>query len=106
MKKIISVIAVVLCLFVVNVTAINAHGNSSKRDGTECSCCKNCKDEKCKELCKKWCGMTAEARKSNEGKKVKEECIKICKEKKCCSVDGKTSTCESMMDGKDCCKKK
>ncbi|MFI4955576.1 MAG: hypothetical protein ACHP9Y_06640 [Gammaproteobacteria bacterium] len=50
--------------------------------------------------------MTAEEKKSEAGKKVKDECIKICKEKKCCSADGKTSTCEGMMDGKDCCKKK
>jgi hypothetical protein len=103
MKKLISAIAVMLCLFVSNVNAINLGNNPSKKDGTECSCCKNCKDEKCKELCKKWCGMTAEARKSNEGKKVKDECMKLCKEKKCCSTDGK---CEGMMESKDCCKKK
>jgi hypothetical protein len=105
MKKIVSAIAVMLCLLVVNVQAINKNDGSKKSASTECSCCKNCKDEKCKELCTKWCGMTAEARKSDEGKKVKEECMKICKEKKCCSADGKT-TCEAMMDGKDCCKKK
>ena len=103
MKKIISAIAVMLCLLVVNVKAINTTNNFKKGDPTECSCCKNCKDEKCKELCKKWCAMTAEERKSDAGKKVKEECMNLCKEKKCCSADGK---CEGMMEGKDCCKKK
>lgn len=106
MKKYVSIIAILLCAFIVNVNAVNNHDGSKKAAGTECSCCKNCKDEKCKALCTKWCGMSAEAKKSAEGQKVKEECMKICKEKKCCSSDGKTTTCEGMMDGKDCCKKK
>jgi hypothetical protein len=102
MKKYVSIVAMMLCALILNVKAINVN-NLKKGDPTECSCCKNCKDEKCKELCKKWCGMSAEARKSEEGKKVKDECTKICKEKKCCSPDGK---CEGMTEGKDCCKKK
>ena len=106
MKKYASIIAMMLCALILNVKAINTNNNFKKGDPTECSCCKNCKDEKCKELCKKWCAMTAEAKKGAEGKKTKEECIKICKEKKCCSADGKSTTCEGMMDGKDCCKKK
>jgi len=105
MKKYVSIIAIMLCALIVNVNASTTN-HKIKGDPTECSCCKNCKDEKCKELCKKWCGMTAEAQKSAEGKKVKDECMKICKEKKCCSADGKTGTCEGMMDGKNCCKKK
>ncbi|HWY36069.1 MAG TPA: hypothetical protein VNX68_15600 [Nitrosopumilaceae archaeon] len=105
MKKYVSIIAIMLCALVINVKADNTNKKSEIQTSTECECCKNCKEEKCKELCKKWCGMTAEARKSAEGKKVKEECIKICKEKKCCtSTSGKTA-CEGM-EGKDCCKKK
>lgn len=95
-------IAVMLCMLV-SVSAINPVSLYKKGDPNECACCKNCKDEKCKELCKKWCSMSAEERKSDSGKKVKGECVKICKEKKCCSADGK---CEGMMEGKDCCKKK
>src|SRR3954462_2397586 len=102
MKKYISTVAIVLCALIINVKAVNTKMNNT----TECSCCKNCKDEKCKELCKKWSEMTAEAKESVEGQKVKEECLAICKVKKCCSVNGKTATCEGMMEGKDCCKKK
>lgn len=106
MKKYVSIITIMLCALMLNVKAINANIKSIATT-TECECCKNCKDDRCKELCKKWSNMTAEAQKSEEGKKVKDECIKICKEKKCCSSsDGKTTTCEGMMDGKDCCKKK
>jgi hypothetical protein len=102
MKKYVSIIAMMLCALIVNVKAVNLTNKTTGSNPTECSCCKNCKDDKCKELCKKWCGMTTEAQKSDEGKKVKEECLKICKEKKCCSADGK---CEGMTEGKSCCKK-
>jgi hypothetical protein len=104
MKKLISIIAIMLCTFIVTTKAVTVT-NKSKNDNPTCACCKNCKDEKCMALCKKWAGMTPEARKSAEGQKVKDECMGLCKEKKCCSADGKT-TCEGMMDGKDCCKKK
>ncbi|MBS1647563.1 MAG: hypothetical protein JST67_09510 [Bacteroidetes bacterium] len=103
MKKIISVLAVMLCFLVLNVKAINSVYNLKKGDPTECSCCKNCKEDKCKALCKKWCSMTADEKKSEAGKKVKNECVKMCEEKKCCSADGK---CEGMMESKNCCKKK
>jgi hypothetical protein len=106
MKKYVSIIAIMLCSLTMTVKAATGNDKQKKSTGTECSCCKNCKEEKCKELCTKWCAMTAEEKKSVDGKKVKEECIKICKEKKCCSSDGKATTCEGMMDGKDCCKKK
>lgn len=102
MKKYVSIIAFVLCAIIINVKAVNPGDHSKK--ASSCECCKNCKDDKCKELCAKWSNMTPEAQKSEEGKKVKEECLKICKEKKCCSSDGKT-TCEGM-EGKGCCKKK
>ncbi len=97
-----------LCAFMLNISAVNARTITT--GGTSCECCKNCKDEKCKELCKKWSEMSADERKSDEGKKVKEECTKICnekcKEQKCCSSEGSSSSCQSMMEGKDCCKKK
>lgn len=102
MKKYVSAIAVLLCLLMLNVKAINTNDNPKKSTDTECKCCKDCKDEKCKELCKKWSDMTSEQQKGDEGKKVKEECLRICKEKKCCSSSG---TCEGM-EGKGCCKKK
>lgn len=103
MKKYVSIIAFMLCVVLINVKATNLGNPPSK--ATSCECCKNCKDDRCKELCAKWSNMTPEAQKSDEGKKVKEECLKICKEKKCCSADGKTATCEGM-EGKGCCKKK
>jgi hypothetical protein len=67
------------------------------------SCCAKCKDTKCKTLCTTYENMTEEQKASEEGKKVKEECLAICKEKKCCSKEG---TCPSMSDEKSCCKKK
>jgi len=97
MKKYVSIIAV-LCALMFNVSAI---GNAPA--SSDCECCKNCKDDKCKDLCKQWSNMTADAQKSDAGKKVKEECAKICKEKKCCSSSDKGSC--SGMDGKGCCKK-
>ncbi len=103
MKKYVSIVAIMLCAFIVNTNALTLT-HTFKGEPMECACCKNCKDDKCKELCKKWAGMTPEVQKSEKGQLVKEECIKICKEKKCCSADGKG--CESMMEGKDCCKKK
>ena len=106
MKKYVSIVAIMLCALIINVKA-TTNDKIRKTHATECECCKNCKDEKCKELCKKWSGMSAETQKSEEGKKVKEECMAICKEKKCCSSNGK-ATCEGMegKDGKGCCKKK
>ncbi len=105
MKKHVSIVALMLCALMMNVKAMtNNDGTKKPGTATECSCCKNCKDEKCKELCTKWNGMSAEARKSEEGKKVKDECMKICEEKKCCSSDGKSGC--ATMEGKDCCKKK
>jgi hypothetical protein len=107
MKKQISIIALMLCTLIVSIKAVNINQKSkNKNPETTCACCKNCKDATCIALCKKWSEMSPEARKSNEGQKVKEECMNLCKEKKCCSADGKTATCEAMMDGKDCCKKK
>ena len=106
MKKYVSIIAIMLCAFIVNVKAINSDGPKVKKAEATCECCKNCKDDKCKELCTKWCSMTPEAQKSEEGKKVKADCMKICEAKKCCtSADGKATACE-MMEGKSCCKKK
>ena len=104
MKKYVSFIAILLCTLMINTQPINA---STKITGnpTECSCCKNCKDPKCKELCQKWCNMTAEAKSSEEGQKVKEECMKLCKENKCGSNDCMT-TCGNAADKKSCCKKK
>lgn len=104
MKKYVSIVAIMLCALIINVKAINT-GNDPKTSKTSgCDCCKNCKDEKCISLCKKYSEMTAEAQKGDEGKKVKEECMKICKEKKCCSSDGKSACMDK--DAKGCCKKK
>ena len=100
-----SIIAIMLCALILDVKATGVTNQTSSSKTADCECCKNCKDEKCKELCKKWSSMTADERKGEEGKKVKEECIKICKEKKCCSSSDK-NTCEAMMEGKSCCKKK
>lgn len=105
MKRYVSIIALLLCALILNVKAINKNDNPKKITGVECSCCKNCKDENCKALCSEWDKMTPEARMGEEGKKVKEACMQICKEKKCCSTDG---TCMAMSDSnsKSCCKKK
>ena len=102
MKKYVSIIAMVLCVFALNVNNMYAGNNAKTFKTTDCKCCKKCKDDKCKELCKKWSNMTAEAQKGEEGQKVKAECLKICAEKKCCSPSG---TCPGM-EGKGCCKKK
>lgn len=93
-----------LCALIINVKAVNTDKQLKNDTSMSCACCKNCKDEKCKELCQKWSNMSPEAQKSEEGKKVKEECLQICKAKKCCSSTGKAS-CEGM-EGKGCCKKK
>ena len=105
MKRYVSIIAMMLCALIINVKAINTNMKAVNAEATECECCKNCKDDKCKALCLEWSKMTAQAQKSEEGKKVKEECIKICKEKKCCSKDGNTA-CEKMEGKAACCKKK
>jgi hypothetical protein len=104
MKKYVSIVAFMLCALIVNVKAINVNGDGKKAKATTCECCKNCKDDKCKELCSKWSGMSAKEKESAEGKKVKEECMNICKEKKCCSTSGK-ATCAGM-EGAGCCSKK
>lgn len=89
MKKCISIIAM-LCILMLNVNTIRANGNALISHTTDCSCCKNCKDDKCKDLCKQWSNMSVADQKSDAGKKVKEECAKIC--------EG--------MEGKGCCVKK
>ncbi|HET6227925.1 MAG TPA: hypothetical protein VFF27_16690 [Bacteroidia bacterium] len=106
MKKYVSFIAILLCTLVINTKSITAN---TKVNGNpaECSCCKKCNDPKCKELCKKWCGMSDEEKSSAEGQKVKEECMKRCKESKCGSTDCMTaSSCGGSADAKGCCKKK
>lgn len=106
MKKYVSFIAILLCTLVINTQTITA-GNKIKGNPTECSCCKKCKDPKCKELCQKWCSMSAEEKSSAEGQKVKEECMKLCKESNCSSTGCMTSSsCENSADAKGCCKKK
>lgn len=100
MKKYISSIAMMLCVLMLNINAINAASFTGH------DCCKNCKDDKCKEICQKYSEMTPEAQKSDEGKKIMEECKVKCKDAKCC--DSKSS-CEDMSKkGKkgSCCKKK
>lgn len=104
MNRYLSIIAIVLCTLILEVRAIGTVYKTPALNTTECECCKNCKDEKCKSLCSQWSNMSAETRASEEGKKVKAECLKICQEKKCCSTSGK-ATCEGM-EGKGCCKKK
>lgn len=103
MKKYVSIIAIVLCAFISTKATVSTTPKSHTH--AVCECCKNCKDDQCKALCKKWSAMTAEEQKSAAGQQVKEECMKICKEKKCCSADGKSASCEGMMSGKNCCKK-
>ena len=106
MKKYVSFIAIMLCTLVINAQSITA-GNKVKDNPTECSCCKKCKDPKCKELCTKWCSMSAEEKNSAEGQKTKEECMKLCKENKCGSGDCMAgSSCVGAADAKSCCKKK
>lgn len=107
MKTYVSAIAMMLCVIMINVKASNVVDKSKLSVTTECGCCKDCKDEKCKELCKKWSNMSEEAQKSEEGKKVKEECTKLCAEHKDCtsSKKKKKANCESK-EAKDCCKKK
>ncbi|MCC6690398.1 MAG: hypothetical protein IT235_02585 [Bacteroidia bacterium] len=104
MKTYVSIIAIALCALIINVIPVNAGNEKKVPVTTECTCCKDCKDEKCKELCKKFSSMSAEEQNGAAGEKVKEECTKICKEKKCCSSDAKSSC--AGMEGKGCCKKK
>lgn len=97
-------ITVMLCALIVNTSTVNANNKLATITNT-CDCCKNCKDDKCKERCTKWAGMTEDQRKSEEGKKLKSECAKACKESKC-DMDGKSSKCDEKKEGKSCCKKK
>lgn len=96
--------AIMLCALIVNVKAINTGNEPKNSKTTECVCCKNCKDEKCKELCKQYSDLTAEAQQSEEGKKIKAECMALCEKNKCCSSSDK-ATCEGK-EAKGCCKKK
>jgi hypothetical protein len=100
MTKRILIIAMVLCAVILSVKAFT---NSTAPKTADCACCKNCNDDKCKELCQTWSNMSSEVQKSAEGQKVKAECLSICKERNCCSPDG---TCPGMEEGKSCCKKK
>ena len=102
MKKYVSYIAIMLCAIAMNINASMATVNTiTGTQNNECACCKNCKSEKCKELCTKWDKMSSEDKKSKEGIAVKEECAKLCTTEKCCS----SSSCNKKAK-KDCCSKK
>jgi hypothetical protein len=105
MKKILAGVAMLLCVMVLNVTAGNTTPvKKTSKDGTTCECCKNCKDQKCKDLCARWGKMTTEQQNGAAGKTLKAECMKICEEKKCCTAaDGKATSCK--MESGSCCKK-
>lgn len=103
MKNFMSYMALMLCVIAMNFNAAMATVNTS--NGThnqECSCCKDCKSDKCKELCTKWDKMTSEEKKSKEGIAVKEDCAKICTTEKCCTS---SSSCDKKVK-KGCCAKK
>ncbi len=95
--------AIMLCALIINVKAVNAGETPKKCTSTEL-CCKSCKAPKCMELAKQWSNMSAESRAGEEGRKVKEECMRICETEKCCSASGKVACAEK--EGKACCKKK
>ena len=104
MKKYISYIATLLCAIAFNISTSSASvtcGNSGS-NGHECSCCKNCKSDKCKELCTKYDKLSDDEKKSADGTKVKEECEKLCKTEKCCSSGDKS--CDKKAK-KGCCSK-
>jgi hypothetical protein len=107
MKKQISIIAIMLFALIVNVKAQTNEKEAKQTTSTECVCCHDCKNDKCKELCKKFNELTGEAQKGEEGKKVKEECMSICKENKssACSAHYEKAACEGKKK-KACCKKK
>ena len=103
MKKYISYIAIMLCAIAMNINASMATVNTiSNTQNHECACCKDCKSDKCKELCTKWDKMSSEEKKSKEGISVKEECAKLCTTDKCCSA---SSSCDKKAK-KGCCSKK
>ena len=104
MKTYISAVAILLCALTLNVKAQDNNGKSQASTSNECTCCTDCKDDKCKELCTQWGKMNAEEKKGDEGKKVKEECVRHCKEKKCCKASDKAA-CDRK-DDKGCCSKK
>ena len=97
MKKYIGILCIALFAFAFTASAI------SKHDGGCCTtnCCKNCKDEKCKEMCAKYKAMSDTEKESEAGKKLAEECKALCKKNKCCKKEDKK--CESK-EGKGCCK--
>lgn len=101
MKKYIAITAIALCALILTVKALNT--NKTTTPVMTCECCKNCTDDRCKQLCSTWSNMTVAEQQSPEGQSVKEECLAICKEKKCCAPDG---TCPMMEGTEDCCKKK
>lgn len=96
MKKYIGMLFIALFAFVFNANAGGGDGKCCKK----ADCCKNCKDEKCKETCTKLGAMTDAEKNSDVGKKLAEECKAMCEKNKCCASDKK---CEKK-EGKGCCK--
>ncbi len=101
MKKLLIFIAMLLCALMFSISGVIA--NDRIKSSIDSTCCKDCKADKCQDLCKQWNSMSRDAQKSDAGKKVKEECKEICKESNGCSSNGK-STC-TPIDVKGCCKK-
>jgi hypothetical protein len=96
MKKYILSLGIALLSF--GFTANANDGSCYKK----ADCCKECKDEQCKSTCAKVNSMTAEELKTEEGKKLVEECVQLCKKNGCCSKDTAKS-CEKH-NKKGCCK--
>jgi len=99
MKKYIMMMTVALFAFVFNANAagLGEKGGCCKK----ADCCKDCKDEKCKEQCAKYSSMTDAEKDSEAGKSLAKECKAMCEKNKCCASDKKA--CDKK-EGKGCCK--
>ncbi|MEY5048607.1 MAG: hypothetical protein RLZZ175_1966 [Bacteroidota bacterium] len=101
MKNVLSYIAMLLCAISINISSSLAkNSTSSISNGIECSCCNDCKSDKCKEHCTKYDKLSDKEKKSEVGTKLKEECAQICKKEKCCTDD----SCNKKNTKKGCCK--
>ncbi|MCX6180670.1 MAG: hypothetical protein NT150_01905 [Bacteroidetes bacterium] len=98
MKKYIGMLFIALFAFVFTANAGGGKDGCCKK----AECCKNCKDDKCKEMCAKYGAMSDTEKESEAGKKLAEECKALCEKNKCCKKEDKKA-CESK-EGKGCCK--
>jgi hypothetical protein len=96
-------VIIALTIGLLSAVFLIAQSNDRNPKGsTPQTCCQKCDDKQCQEYCKTYRNMTEDQKAGAAGKEVKEACLKICKEKKCCGEDG---TCSTMSE-KGCCSTK